>query len=110
MLDTPYNRAGRLWVINDRSSILWLLLCHRTTRRDVPPGDLSAGGRRLPGLHRIAGAVEFAKVGQPAHGEAMGILLARLEQRGDIFRHFGARLGAGGGGVGLRAWRSKNCD
>src|SRR6202051_505835 len=52
-----------------------------------------------PRLHRVAGAVEFAQIGQPAHREAMGVLLSGLEQGPDIFRHLGARFGAGGGGA-----------
>src|ERR1700716_3905429 len=54
---------------------------------------------RKPRLHRIIAAVEFAQIGQPAHRQTMRILLAGLEQHGDVVRHLGARLCAGGGGA-----------
>src|SRR6185369_10097018 len=50
-------------------------------------------------LHRIAAAVELAQIGQAAHGQPMRIVLARLHQRGEIFRHLGPRLVVGRGGA-----------
>src|ERR1700682_2957254 len=40
-----------------------------------------------PRLHRIARAVEFAQIRQTAHRQAMRILLAGVEQRGDVIGH-----------------------
>src|SRR5271169_5795418 len=61
--------------------------------------ELQALQPRIPGLDRIVAAVELTQIGQPAHREAMGILFAGLEQRGDIFGHLGARFTARGGGA-----------
>src|SRR5258707_1563417 len=55
-----------------------------------------SSGRRLAskpgkaGLHRVVGAVEFAQIGQPAYRQAMHVLFAGLEQRGDVSRHLDA--------------------
>src|SRR5260370_12022439 len=57
---------------------------------------------RIPRLHRIAGAVEFAQVSQPVHRQPMRVLLAGLEQCGDVLGHLGARLRAGGGAAVLQ--------
>ena len=54
---------------------------------------------RISRLHRIARAVEFAQIGQPAHRQPVGIPLAGFHQRLEIFRHLGARFGAGRGGA-----------
>src|SRR5205807_7725568 len=47
---------------------------------------------RVPRLDRIVAAVKLAQIGQPAHREAMGILLAGRKQRGDIYGHLRARF------------------
>src|SRR6185295_16620478 len=77
-------------------------LCSAPLREELraalrPGHETSKPGK--PSLHRIVAAVEFAQVSQPAHGEAVGILLAGLEQFFDILGDLGARLGAGGGGL-----------
>src|ERR1700730_1815482 len=55
-------------------------------------GSENASKPRIPGLHRIAAAVELAQIGQPADRQPVRVLLARLEQRPDILRHLGARV------------------
>src|SRR6267378_5044698 len=51
---------------------------------------------RIPRLHRIAAAVEFAQVRQTAHRQPVRILFAGFDQLGEVVRHLGARLVAGG--------------
>ena len=54
---------------------------------------------RVSGLDRIARAIELAQIGEPAHREAVGILLAGFEQFRDVLGHLGACIRAGGGGT-----------